>query len=116
MLVFFFFKQKTAYEMRMSDWSSDVCSSDPFNALLGHHHIDVGSGRRHRNALEARDDLGLLAIGRGGGHRPDGAASLRSPRAAPEVDLPADRFAAPAPAHLRLDLTGTLDVPRGVHT
>src|SRR3546814_6324986 len=26
--VFFFFKQKTAYEMRTSDWSSDVCSSD----------------------------------------------------------------------------------------
>src|SRR3546814_20068898 len=31
MVVFFFFKQKTAYEMRISDWSSDVCSSD----LLG---------------------------------------------------------------------------------
>src|SRR3546814_12703277 len=28
MLTFFFFKQKTAYEMRISDWSSDVCSSD----------------------------------------------------------------------------------------
>src|SRR3546814_13309288 len=27
-LVVFFFKQKTAYEMRISDWSSDVCSSD----------------------------------------------------------------------------------------
>src|SRR3546814_413272 len=30
---FFFFKQKTAYEMRISDWSSDVCSSD-LNGLL----------------------------------------------------------------------------------
>src|SRR3546814_1504104 len=28
MCSFFFFKQKTAYEMRISDWSSDVCSSD----------------------------------------------------------------------------------------
>src|SRR3546814_181564 len=28
LLVIFFFKQKTAYEMRISDWSSDVCSSD----------------------------------------------------------------------------------------
>src|SRR3546814_8370888 len=28
--VFFFFKQKTVYEMRISDWSSDVCSSDLF--------------------------------------------------------------------------------------
>src|SRR3546814_11257514 len=45
-LFFFFFKQKTAYEMRISDWSSDVCSSDllcvaghilslPLLALLG---------------------------------------------------------------------------------
>src|SRR3546814_1465778 len=28
LVCFFFFKQKTAYEMRISDWSSDVCSSD----------------------------------------------------------------------------------------
>src|SRR3546814_1544218 len=33
-LFFFFFKQKTAYEMRISDWSSDVCSSD-LSAALG---------------------------------------------------------------------------------
>src|SRR3546814_9310208 len=31
--VFFVFKQKTAYEMRISDWSSDVCSSDLFVAV-----------------------------------------------------------------------------------
>src|SRR3546814_13334880 len=30
--MFFFFKQKTAYEMRISDWSSDVCSSDLIDA------------------------------------------------------------------------------------
>src|SRR3546814_18080823 len=35
LFVFFFFKQKTAYEMRISDWSSDVCSSD----LHGKGHI-----------------------------------------------------------------------------
>src|SRR3546814_3503385 len=28
MILFFFFKQKTAYDVRISDWSSDVCSSD----------------------------------------------------------------------------------------
>src|SRR3546814_6395280 len=33
-LFFFFFKQKTAYEMRISDWSSDVCSSDLAKGLL----------------------------------------------------------------------------------
>src|SRR3546814_8250140 len=45
-LIFFFFKQKTAYEMRISDWSSDVCSSD-----LAHLHDRGKSGelraRRH---------------------------------------------------------------------
>src|SRR3546814_4039425 len=39
LVLFFFFKQKTAYEMRISDWSSDVCSSD----LIGR-----WRGRRHR--------------------------------------------------------------------
>src|SRR3546814_5398161 len=33
-IIFFFFKQKTAYEMRISDWSSDVCSSDLAACLL----------------------------------------------------------------------------------
>src|SRR3546814_6721370 len=33
-LIFFFFKQKTAYEMRISDWSSDVCSSDLIDGIL----------------------------------------------------------------------------------
>src|SRR3546814_5518516 len=32
---FFFFKQKTAYEMRISDWSSDVCSSDLLSLAIG---------------------------------------------------------------------------------
>src|SRR3546814_12437241 len=32
--MFFFFKQKTAYEMRISDWSSDVCSSDLWPGLV----------------------------------------------------------------------------------
>src|SRR3546814_12046283 len=32
-IYFFFFKQKTAYEMRISDWSSDVCSSDLLDRL-----------------------------------------------------------------------------------
>src|SRR3546814_4885553 len=35
-VVCFFFKQKTAYEMRISDWSSDVCSSDLFAANIQH--------------------------------------------------------------------------------
>src|SRR3546814_1812881 len=42
--VFFFFKQKTAYEMRISDWSSDVCSSD----------LDGPGGRRGRSRAPRR--------------------------------------------------------------
>src|SRR3546814_1878069 len=40
-MFFFFFKQKTAYEMRISDWSSDVCSSDL---------VQVPSGSRRQKA------------------------------------------------------------------
>src|SRR3546814_9573967 len=41
-VVFFFFKQKTAYEMRISDWSSDVCSSDLLDDLdLGHRRAQI---------------------------------------------------------------------------
>src|SRR3546814_4706088 len=36
--MFFFFKQKTAYELRISDWSSDVCSSDLEQGLLHLHY------------------------------------------------------------------------------
>src|SRR3546814_6342835 len=35
-VIFFFFKQKTAYDMRISDWSSDVCSSDLAPAAIPH--------------------------------------------------------------------------------
>src|SRR3546814_5499126 len=37
----FFFKQKTAYEMRISDWSSDVCSSDLVDAELARDRFDL---------------------------------------------------------------------------
>src|SRR3546814_1241391 len=54
----FFFKQKTAYEMRISDWSSDVCSSDlqraDFLAELGL------AERRGQRAILARNLLGTL--------------------------------------------------------
>src|SRR3546814_1542655 len=55
----FFFKQKTAYEMRISDWSSDVCSSDLPLDLAGHRLIGYGHRQRamplhfHRKGEEA---------------------------------------------------------------
>src|SRR3546814_10375127 len=51
--LFFFFKQKTAYEMRISDWSSDVCSSDLRIVLYaGDNDFDPG-----RTPEQVRDDF-----------------------------------------------------------
>src|SRR3546814_9166028 len=50
-VLFFFFKQKTAYEMRISDWSSDVCSSD-LNVRERFRDI-VRRDRLHRNGRHA---------------------------------------------------------------
>src|SRR3546814_9726969 len=48
----FFFKQKTAYDMRISDWSSDVCSSDlAFDAGAAHYLLKPVSGERLAQAL-----------------------------------------------------------------
>src|SRR3546814_6328112 len=56
--MFFFFKQKTAYEMRISDWSSDVCSSD-----LGLDQAGLGEARHaDEQAMAAgqQGDQGLI--------------------------------------------------------
>src|SRR3546814_17591596 len=52
---FFFFKQKTAYEMRISDWSSDVCSSDL--RLPGEARVRIVDERagEDRREIDARD-------------------------------------------------------------
>src|SRR3546814_6845761 len=51
MVVFFCIKQKTAYEVRISDWSSDVCSSDLFGAEVADELslvVEAGGHDRHR--------------------------------------------------------------------
>src|SRR3546814_1400268 len=84
---FFFFKQKTAYEMRISDWSSDVCSSDlPGTGSVNDFHkyrtdlvlqlelLDrqaVGgraAGVAGLALRQLRRQLGHAAVGRTGGH------------------------------------------------
>src|SRR3546814_6602829 len=63
-IVVFFFKQKTAYEMRISDWSSDVCSSDLAGGRAAYH-----AGGQHclchhrRGARRARPDSPATAEG-----------------------------------------------------
>src|SRR3546814_11642413 len=57
-LLFFFFKQKTAYDMRISDWSSDVCSSDLAQAR------EVGQ-HGHRGGDDVLHDRQVAALGIG---------------------------------------------------
>src|SRR3546814_5042144 len=60
MLVLFFFKQKTAYEMRISDWSSDVCSSDLYLRVDDDLYDVAGlEGRRINPAREIALVLGV---------------------------------------------------------
>src|SRR3546814_18939033 len=51
----FFFKQKTAYEMRISDWSSDVCSSDLVEADAGEDRLAVAAGADQRAERRGAD-------------------------------------------------------------
>src|SRR3546814_20108779 len=82
-----FFKQKTAYEMRISDWSSDVCSSDLALALQrpdqGGGDSDPRRGGDHhlpRSAGEGEQiELALLAI--------DQAGKEKAPRRAADEDV-----------------------------
>src|SRR3546814_4984373 len=80
---FFFFKQKTAYEMRISDWSSDVCSSDlhafslSFTALAG--------------AKVSFLDAAILMVSPVAGFRPSRAAvslTLNLPKPLREISSP----------------------------
>src|SRR3546814_8485952 len=76
--IVFFFKQKTAYELRISDWSSDVCSSDLPDCAVStiacpFVRASISSGIR--NAVEA-----LLALE---GHRKDPARNEPPARPAP---------------------------------
>src|SRR3546814_623161 len=54
----FFFKQKTAYEMRISDWSSDVCSSD-LGVGIGYGGIELDQRLAGADALAVADQYGV---------------------------------------------------------
>src|SRR3546814_329150 len=98
---FFFFKQKTAYEMRISDWSSDVCSSD----LPAHRRRGIGrqveprgirSDARKDAVVAQRHTFDLRRAGKRGedgvDNLGDGARRVRPSRAG--VDMPVGRSAA----------------------
>src|SRR3546814_5563877 len=83
MVVFFLFKQKTAYDMRISDWSSDVCSSDLF--------LSAGNGHAVAAFVEGVERVREIAfpteIGKDGERRRD---RFDDGRCAGEIANPAD--------------------------
>src|SRR3546814_4535220 len=64
MFIFFFFKQKTAYELRISDWSSDVCSSDLLIVLfdLRSDAIETACQPKRRDSRIGRPEAELQLI------------------------------------------------------
>src|SRR3546814_3502600 len=91
---FFFFKQKTAYEMRISDWSSDVCSSD----LCGGFDIDL---------IAIEPDLAVA--------RPIGRIDLQREAEARIIGIAEDREEYPKGVGLGRRKTGPEGImPRGI--
>src|SRR3546814_13610025 len=92
--MFFFFKQKAAYEMRMSDWSSDVCSSDlggtlspgtaSANSRASVPSSDAGSGKG--------TDMNILLVGSGGREHADRKSVVWRQSVSVRVDLGGRRF------------------------
>src|SRR3546814_6021238 len=85
--VVLFFKQKPAYEMRISDWSSDVCSSD----LLAE--LREAMARRAARAAEKIRAQGLaasrlIAFAHGSRYRPNPPSASRSARLSPPTNDP----------------------------
>src|SRR3546814_15411261 len=107
-ILFFFFKQKTAYEMRISDWSSDVCSSDlqvmavPTIFLNGENfgqgrmeleqilaQLDTGAETKAAEKIAAKAAFDVLVVGGG----PAGAAAaIYAARKGIRTGLAAERF------------------------
>src|SRR3546814_19319376 len=121
---FFFFKQKTAYELRISDWSSDVCSSDLRDAGLVVGPFDLGAciealpvrldaaedaQRRDARPIGAAVDLRARHIGGDVGADLE-AADLRPRRCALELEAPDARLVLPEQVkrHFVLDRTSVV--------
>src|SRR3546814_8488027 len=80
--IFFFFKQKTAYELRISDWSSDVCSSDLREIRLTLPRI----AENQHPAIARRDAAGMDVDDFGSGPARKHGARLTGAEAGPQGD------------------------------
>src|SRR3546814_2630361 len=71
-MMFFFFKQKTAYEMRISDWSSDVCSSDLFHGQAADSRLGRGRDWSQWRCLGPQQPSNAGSSGNSGGEQVEG--------------------------------------------
>src|SRR3546814_5152257 len=113
---FFFFKQKTAYEMRISDWSSDVCSSD----LHGGQRLADAARRPCRGAVGPRAAAVERAgarppplLGRGCHERDAAHGEVRGRPARPVAEPRAPRGVATLPAVAHRDAHPRYDAGDG---
>src|SRR3546814_11978839 len=104
----FFFKQKTAYEMRISDWSSDVCSSD----LAGRHLLGLVDDLADLQNIErpgfkaARDEIDLGDLAR----RAVGLLGMKAEEKGIRIDAPRTDDRAHATGEFRRMLQGLLNL------
>src|SRR3546814_9587291 len=69
---FYFYKQKTAYEMRISDWSSDVCSSDLNEGVMNNHDAHNRWMKWPHGDLPQRSESATAESGAGASQRESG--------------------------------------------
>src|SRR3546814_12086877 len=111
-VVIFFFKQKTAYEMRISDWSSDVCSSDLrekecFGIEAERMGVEPGPGDEDvRLALHQPEELG----------EQDGRAESDDLAAPPEVEADRKSVVEGKSVSVRVDLGGRRSIKKKTQT
>src|SRR3546814_17040429 len=118
---FFFFKQKTAYEMRISDWSSDVCSSDLHQptckpehraATDQHEHDDIQSRQTsHRGALVAPEHQVTARAG-----KLDRKSVVVGKRVSVRVDLGGSRIIKKKHNHQKTNFTSQNKQRMKIHT
>src|SRR3546814_7922870 len=99
----FFFKQKTAYEMRISDWSSDVCSSDLALRPAQDDHGAEGRAAARNAAAATASAVGILRL--------LGAAARAACRKSAPAQIRSCRAKSRHPSALR-DNDGCLDFAR----
>src|SRR3546814_1797360 len=110
---FFFFKQKTAYEMRISDWSSDVCSSDLGDPAVA----DLRPPRLHRRRGRALPEGDAGRPGAGAVNRDPGTACHpeRSEGSARDFATTCRCAAAAGPARIEGTRHDPPQPPRRIH-